>query len=121
MIIVSRFAVSCSDEIILEDQYALEDQHALTLENRYLSVTKKEVLDIFNDSNNYLLKSKNGINLKPKLSALRQEKIFNTSEYITIIPATTKHQHIQTNIILVKYQDSILRVLVNLIPDSIKT
>lgn len=99
----------------------MEDQHTISVENKYLSVTKEEVLDIFKDSNNFLLKSKNGINLKPNLSVLRQEKIFNTSEYITIIPATTIHQHIQTNIVLVKYQDSILRVLVNLIPDSVKT
>ena len=114
LIIVSIFAVSCSDEIVFEEQ------HTLLEKSKYKTVKIDEALNIFQESDNIRSKSGKGINLQPNLSELRQEKIFNTNEYVTIIPANTIHQHIQTNIILIKYQDSILKVLINLIPDSIK-
>lgn len=52
------------------------------------------------------------------MALIRQERIGNTNKYITIIPATTKHQHIETNILLLKFKGETVKVLMNLIPDN---
>jgi len=95
------FTSSCDDELVVEQERSLKSSL------RYKTVSIDQALNIFGADKTNSQKLKGGINLQPDLSSIRQERIQNTNEFITIIPATTKHKNIKTNIILVKYNDSI--------------
>jgi len=82
----------------------------------YKTVPIGEALALFSNTNTSPNKSNGGLNLQPDLNAIKQVPIQYTMEYMTNIPAVTKNKNINTNIILIKYKDSIIRSLINLIP-----
>jgi len=101
-----------------EDEFFIEQENYSKSNLKYKTVSIDEALKLFEEDKTNSNKLKGGINLQPDLSSIRQERIQNTNEYITIISATTKHKKIETSIVLVKYNDSIVKVLVNLIPNK---
>jgi len=102
------FTSSCDDTLVFDTNQTQSDF-------KYKSVPLDEALALFQNGNSIVYKSKNKLNLKPDLSSVSQEAIKNTNEFVTLIPATTKHNNIDTKIMLIKYNDSIVKVLINMI------
>ncbi|WP_420553349.1 hypothetical protein [Tenacibaculum aiptasiae] len=86
-------------------------------EFNYKTVSSEEILN-FQKESNLAKKTENQLNLKLDFSDIKQEKIKNTSEFITLIPAKTKYQNIDSKVILLKQGDNFIKALINIIPDK---
>ncbi|WP_299157712.1 trypsin inhibitor-like cysteine-rich domain-containing protein [uncultured Tenacibaculum sp.] len=83
----------------------------------YKTVSSDDILN-FKKEYNLAKKTKDKLNLKLDFSNIKQEKIKNTSEFVTTIPAKTKHKNINTKVILVKQHNSLIKILINTIPNE---
>lgn len=83
----------------------------------YKTVSSDDILN-FKKEYNLAKKTKGKLNLKLDFSNIKQEKIKNTSEFVTTIPAKTKHKNINTKVILVKQHNSLIKILINTIPNE---
>jgi len=100
-----------------EEEFEIIETNQITNNFDYKTITTEELSKI-KAENNFFSKSKNKLNLQLDFYDIEQKSIENTNEYATIIAATTKHKNINTDVMLIKYKDSIVRVLINMIPDK---
>ncbi|MCG8235125.1 hypothetical protein [Tenacibaculum finnmarkense] len=110
---ISLLLWSCENE----EDIKIEDQ---TLDNFLYKTVSFDEISNFKKSYNFASKSsrKDKLNLKLDFSKIQKQKIKNTNELTTIIPAKTKYKNITSKVILISQNNNTIKVLISLIPDK---
>lgn len=93
-----------------EKQSSIKDE-----QTAYETVGLNEAIRFFNSKKTSLYtKSSNKDYVIPDMDKITQEEIINSSELLTVIPATTKYENINSRILLLKVNREIESVVINM-------
>lgn len=96
-----------------------EKQDSFQQQNIIETVSIDEAVNFFNlEKSSVFAKSYNENYITPDLDKISHEKILNSNELLTVIPAITKYENLYTRILLLKINKEIKSVVLNMYPNS---
>ena len=91
-----------------------EKNDILEEESYFKTVSISESLDFLNSKMSLNAKGTNSLELDIDIDAAKHESINNSNEEITVIPAATKYNDIYSRVVLMRINDTIKTVMVNM-------